>query len=393
MGNNMHEKRITVKMAIHFTSFLRVFIIALSFASSIVLLSASPSLVLKIIHPSQIYPLEHASSIEEASFARLDYLQAMATGDVMAHLSPSTPPAYLVNISIGSPPVMQLLHMDTGSNLLWLQCHPCIDCYTQSLPIFDPSKSYSYLKESCKTDEFSVPELTFDAKTNSCRYFMQYMDGTESKGTLAKETLTFSTIYGESSSASLSDVVFGCGHENYGKPQQGTGVLGLGSGNFSLVHRFGSKFSYCLGNLNDLLYPYNVLVIGDSGDTLGYTTQLEIENGLYYVKVEAISLGGSLLPIEPWVFQRKHHNYASGTIIDTGTSLTMLAREAYEPLKEHIEDIFDGRFASVHVPIMGKKYYKECYKGDFERDLLGSGFPLLTFHFSDGAELSLDNSA
>ncbi|KAL0698183.1 hypothetical protein Bca4012_054305 [Brassica carinata] len=51
-------------------------------------------------------------------------------------------------------------------------------------------------------------------------------------------------VYRNSSSASLPVVVFGCGHKNYGKPQQGTGVLRLVYGKYSLLHRFGSRFSY-----------------------------------------------------------------------------------------------------------------------------------------------------
>ncbi|KFK29560.1 hypothetical protein AALP_AA7G149800 [Arabis alpina] len=174
---------------------------------------------------------------------------------------------------------MQLLHMDTGSDLTWLQCSPCTHCYRQSIPIFDPSRSYTYRNEfdSCRSDEYSMPILRFNAKTRFCEYTNEYVDGTQSRGTLVKETLTFNTIYG-------------------------TGILGLGYGELSLVHRFGKKFSYCFGSLYDPLYPHNVLVIGDNGaNFLGDTTSLEIENSFYYVGIEAISLGGILLPIDPWM--------------------------------------------------------------------------------------------
>lgn len=387
-------------MTIHFTNL--VYIIILSFYISIVLLSASPTLVLNLVHPNQIYSLEppHVSSVDEASIARLDYLQAKATGDIIARISPNIPTAFLVNISIGSPPIMQLLHMDTGSDLMWIQCHPCTNCYSQSLPIFDPARSDTYQKESCKAKEFCkaeesckasdyyMPNLRFNPTTRSCEYSMKYMDRTESKGTLAKDTLTFNTIYDESSSASLDNVVFGCGHDNNVEPQKATGVLGLGYGKISLVHQFGLKFSYCFGSLIDMSYSHSVLVIGDDGaNILGDTTSLEMENGFYYVRMEAISVDGTLLPIDQWVFQRDNQTGSGGTIIDTGTTLTNLVKEAYEPLKEKIEDVFEGRFttASLH-----QENRMECYNGDYERDLVGSGFPIITFHFSDGAELSLD---
>ncbi|VVB11068.1 unnamed protein product [Arabis nemorensis] len=351
-------------MGIYFTS-LCLFLIILNFSIYVVLLLASPTLILNLIHANQIHSLKHphVSRIEEASLAHLDYLQAKASGDIIAHLHPNIPTSFLVNISIGNPPIMQLLNMDTGSDLTWLQCTPCTNCLPQSIPFFDPSRSYTYRNEfdSCRTTKYSMPSLRFNAKTKFCEYSMKYMDGTWSRGTLVKETLTFNTIYGEFSSASLPNVAFGCGYDNYGEPQYVTGVLGLGYGRLSLLHRFGKKFSCCFGSLYDLSYPHNVLVIGDDGtDILGDTTPLEIENGLYYIGIEAISLGGIILPIDPWVFKRNYETGSRGAIIDTGTTLT---------------------------------YLMECYNGDIERDLVESGFPIVTFHFSDGAELSLDTKS
>lgn len=172
------------KMVIHFT-FPLVYLTIFNFSIYVILLSASPTLVLNLVHPNQIYSLEppHVSRIEEASVARLDYLQAKETGDIIAHISPSIPTGFLVNISIGSPPVMQLLHMDTGSSFLWPQCRPCTNCYRQSLPMFDPSKSYTYRKVGKESCEASIPHLSFDAKTGSCMYSMKYVDDTGSKGT------------------------------------------------------------------------------------------------------------------------------------------------------------------------------------------------------------------
>ena len=45
---------------------------------------------------------------------------------------------YLMKIKVGTPPVEQLAITDTGSDLTWIQCKPCIHCYNQTLPPFDP---------------------------------------------------------------------------------------------------------------------------------------------------------------------------------------------------------------------------------------------------------------
>lgn len=204
------------------------------------------------------------------------------------------------------------------------------------------------------------------------------MDGSRSSGTLSKETLTFNTIY-EWSVATLPDVVFGCGNDNYvGSPQSSlTGVLGLGYGDLSLVRRFGSKFSYCFDSLSNPSYPYNVLVIGDDGaEIMGDKTPLEIHNGLYYLALEAISIDRTILPIDPHIFQRDYKTGYGGTIIDTGSSITTIVREAYDALMNEIENVLDGRFKPV-VQDGNNKNLMQCYLGDFERDLVGSGFPIL----------------
>jgi hypothetical protein len=39
--------------------------------------------------------------------------------------------------------------LDTGSDIVWLQCAPCENCYSQTDPVFDPKKSSSYAGISC----------------------------------------------------------------------------------------------------------------------------------------------------------------------------------------------------------------------------------------------------
>ncbi|KAJ0104669.1 hypothetical protein Patl1_18194 [Pistacia atlantica] len=64
--------------------------------------------------------------------------------------------------SIGAPPLETYAIPDTGNSLMWLQCLDCIDCYKQTIPIFDPSKSSSYEPVGCETDE------CYDAAYSSC---------------------------------------------------------------------------------------------------------------------------------------------------------------------------------------------------------------------------------
>lgn len=60
---------------------------------------------------------------------------------------------YIVSVGFGTPAKYLSLIFDTGSDLTWTQCKPCIrSCYNQKDPIFDPSLSSSYSNISCSSD-------------------------------------------------------------------------------------------------------------------------------------------------------------------------------------------------------------------------------------------------
>ena len=60
---------------------------------------------------------------------------------------------YLMKYSVGTPPVPILGIADTGSDLTWLQCKPCTECYNQTDPIFDPKNSRTYKVVSCTSSQ------------------------------------------------------------------------------------------------------------------------------------------------------------------------------------------------------------------------------------------------
>lgn len=59
---------------------------------------------------------------------------------------------YVVTVGIGTPKHDLSLIFDTGSDLTWTQCEPCVQtCYSQKEPIFNPSSSSSYYNVSCSS--------------------------------------------------------------------------------------------------------------------------------------------------------------------------------------------------------------------------------------------------
>jgi hypothetical protein len=51
---------------------------------------------------------------------------------------------YVISIFFGTPPQQFTGLVDTGSDLVWLQCGPCVQCFpNHPHPVFDPSTSSS----------------------------------------------------------------------------------------------------------------------------------------------------------------------------------------------------------------------------------------------------------
>ena len=57
---------------------------------------------------------------------------------------------YFIDVFIGTPPKHFSLILDTGSDLNWIQCVPCYDCFEQTGPYYDPKESISSRNISCQ---------------------------------------------------------------------------------------------------------------------------------------------------------------------------------------------------------------------------------------------------
>ncbi|XP_059636144.1 aspartic proteinase CDR1-like [Cornus florida] len=398
-----------MKVASAFVSFklmiLCSFIIVVSSSynpAAIAMATPPHRLVTKLIHRDSVRSpyynpnattSDHARGAIESSMARYGYLKArkesysFTTDDVRGDLLPEDhASALLVNLSIGEPPVPQLVAMDTGSTLLWVQCQPCRSCFNQYSPIFRPSKSSTYAYLPCESSYCDDPNVGYCGLGDDCVYGKVYGDGTTTEGQLGTEKLTFVTS--DEGIISVPNVVFGCGHENknsgIGKM---SGVLGLGPYYVSLPYQFGSRlFSYCIGNIDDPHYNYHQLIIGEGAKIEGYSTPVTTYRGFYYVTLEGISLGEKRVNIDPTTFKRDSLG-KGGVIIDSGSTWTFLAKDGFEPLSREVQELIGGVLEPV-APTDQDGRGHLCYKGILSRDL--KGFPVVTFHFAGGADLGLD---
>ncbi|PKI65658.1 hypothetical protein CRG98_013953 [Punica granatum] len=76
---------------------------------------------------------------------------------------------YLLNISIGTPPIQLISIMDTGSDLTWTQCKYCTRCFSLQTPLFNPNKSSTYASVSCNSKECRNQEYYEDIRTGIIR--------------------------------------------------------------------------------------------------------------------------------------------------------------------------------------------------------------------------------
>ncbi|KAL7096318.1 hypothetical protein ACP275_10G072800 [Erythranthe tilingii] len=324
-------------------------------------------LVLRLIHRDSIPPSPYSEAENDLRAPLVPYERGLL---------------FLVNISIGEPPIPQLLAMDTGSPLTWLHPHLCTGCNPPAnrAPLDDPKSSSTCTSLSCDF-KYQCQQYFDDTDCSQesfrCTYNIVYMDGSYARGIIATEKFTFDTSDGGISA--IPDLVFGCGTESHGMVLRLNGILGLSNLNgHSLVSRVGKKFSYCIGNISDPYYMYNQLVLGEGAVLDGDSTGLDIRNDQYVVSIQGISVGEKKLEFNKQEF---HYNI----VIDSGSTLTSLQRSAFEALKDEVVNIL----ADAMQPEIIEGFEElPCYRGDMVRDL--KGFPRVTLHFDGETELSLN---
>ncbi|XP_051132786.1 aspartyl protease family protein 2-like [Andrographis paniculata] len=241
---------------------------------------------------------------------------------------------YFTRLGIGSPPKYVYMVLDTGSDVVWVQCSPCRKCYTQSDPVFNPKASKSFLGVSCASPLCRRLDSPGCNNRQKCLYQVSYGDGSFTFGEFSTETLTFR-------GTRVSNIAFGCGHDNEGLFVGAAGLLGLGRGKLSFPTqaggRFGRKFSYCLVDRSASSKPSS-MVFGESAISRNAVFTPLLTNPkldtFYYVGLNGVSVGGRRVPgITPALFKLDAMGNG-GVIVDSGTSVTRLTRPAYVALRD-----------------------------------------------------------
>ncbi|KAL6552833.1 hypothetical protein OROHE_008197 [Orobanche hederae] len=249
---------------------------------------------------------------------------------------------YLVRIGVGSPAVDQYMVVDTGSDLVWVQCKPCRRCYHQSDQIFDPKGSHSFSNVSCGS---RVCEWV---KNPSCDAEMWLLDaGTRIGARLSERPGVWSRW-----------------RVHVVREPAGWGVYLL----FGEPRR---DLAWVVG-VRTFPFPRGRRMVTSASQHAGPS--------LYYIGLSGLGVGGVGLPIPEDTFRVTGMGYG-GTIMDTGTVVTRFPTAAYEALR----DAFRRRTANL-PRASGVPLFDTCY--DLSK-FPTVRVPTVSFFFSDGPVLNL----
>ncbi|XP_020593019.1 aspartic proteinase CDR1-like [Phalaenopsis equestris] len=299
---------------------------------------------------------------------------------------------YLMKFSIGTPPTKTLAIVDTGSDLNWVQCTPCKECYAQHLPLFDPSASSSYKPVPCSDMSCSaLPQYGDCFSQSNCNYEYSYGDRSYVIGELATETFSFDTADADSHLVHVKNIIFGCTHESNGTfDAMGAGLVGLGGGQLSLITQLGdavdNKFSYCLPPLNNkslsgrLNFGAKAVVSGP--DAVITDLIFQQTDSYFFLSLEYISVAGDSETIA-FKSARNGSQEEGNIIIDSGTTLTLIDDDTLQFLITKLSEVV--KLPQVSDP---EGMFNLCFDVSETKEVEDGNLPDIIFHFS-GADVVL----
>ncbi|KAM3258270.1 hypothetical protein ACQJBY_050176 [Aegilops geniculata] len=285
---------------------------------------------------------------------------------------------YVVSVGLGTPARDMTVMFDTGSDLSWVQCTPCSDCYDQKDPLFDPARSSTYSAVPCAAPECQGLDSRSCSRDKKCRYEVVYGDQSQTDGALARDTLTLTP------SDALPGFVFGCGEQDTGLFGRADGLVGLGREKVSLssqaASKYGAGFSYCLPSSPSAA---GYLSLGGTPPANARFTAMETRHdtpSFYYVGLVGVKVAGRTVRVSPIVFS------TAGTVIDSGTVITRLPPRAYAALRSKFARSM-GRYGYKRAPALS--ILDTCY--DFTGHTTVR-IPSVALVFAGGAAVGLDFS-
>ncbi|KAH7282263.1 hypothetical protein KP509_35G022500 [Ceratopteris richardii] len=299
---------------------------------------------------------------------------------------------YFTRVRIGTPSKEYYVQVDTGSDLLWLNCNPCTACPRSNnlgmiLVPYDPQASTTSSPITCID---SICEHSFKVSSNVCdttqlcSYGFQYGDGSSTTGYLVSDTFIYNTIHPNNTLANNeARIVFGCGYSQSGNLLTAQnvvdGIIGFGQSKLSVISQLYSQgltpaaFAHCLQGSEQ---GGGILVVGNIVGVKAVYTPIVSSQPHYNLNLRGISVGSNQLIVDESAYETTN---LQGTIIDSGTTLAYLIEPIYTSfINAIIKGAPDGAhlLAEQGVPCF-------MYMGSVD-----DTFPMVTLHF-EGADMIL----
>ncbi|KAB2085623.1 hypothetical protein ERO13_A05G392900v2 [Gossypium hirsutum] len=305
---------------------------------------------------------------------------------------PSETGLYFAKIGLGNPSKDYYVQVDTGSDILWVNCAGCDKCPTKSdlglgLTLYDPKKSSTSSLVYCDQDFCTS---TYDGplpgcKPNlQCQYNVVYGDGSSTAGYFVKDNMKLEQVTGNLQSRSTNGtVVFGCGARQSGELGSSSealdGILGFGQANSSIISQLAASgkvkksFAHCLDNIEG----GGIFAIGEVVSPKVKRTPMVQNQAHYNIVMKDIEVGGDLLRLPSDIFDSGDQK---GTIVDSGTTLAYLPSSIYEPLMTKIL----SQQPALNLHTVEDQFTCFQFAGSVD-----SGFPVVKFHFEDSLVLTV----
>ncbi|XP_061358416.1 aspartic proteinase CDR1-like [Gastrolobium bilobum] len=294
---------------------------------------------------------------------------------------------YLMKIYIGTPPLERLAIADTASDLIWVQCSPCENCFPQDTPLFEPNKSSTFNVVSCASQPCTLlPQLQHECgHSGQCLYIYQYGDKSFTAGVLSVESISLGDSNDGNQNVTFPKSIFGCGVYNkftFETTNKATGLVGLGAGPLSLVSQLGDeighKFSYCLvpfsATTNSKLKFGNEATISGNGVVSTPLILKPSTPSFYYLNLEGITVGQKMV---------QTGQTDGNIVIDSGTTLTYLEMGFYNEFVSSVKEVIGVE--AVQEDLIPSPF-DYCFKGG-----ANTNFPDFVFHFT-GADVALSHT-
>ncbi|KAI3697051.1 hypothetical protein L6452_29771 [Arctium lappa] len=350
---------------------------------------------------SKLYGKERSLSVLKAhdDIRHLQWHKVLASGVTLplggiGRPGPDAVGLYYAKIGIGTPPREYYVQVDTGCDIMWVNCIDCRDCpkkgyHGMDLTLYDPELSITGRSVTC--DEEFCTEINggtvTGCKTNaSCLFTEIYGDGSESTGSFVKDVIQYDSVSGDlETKLATGSVVFGCSSNqtgNLGSSEDAfDGILGFGKSNASVISQLASSgkvkkmFAHCLDGDNG----GGIFAIGHVVQPKVNSTHLiqDANEPHYAVNVTGIEVGTEYLNYSTDPYGRREKKRA---IIDSGTTLAYLPEVIYKPL---LEKIVEGQ-SDMRLSILDDQY--TCFKPS---ESIDDGFPAVTFYFENSLSLNV----